>query len=37
MKNTNKRSPERLTAIVNCGLAIAKLLSEVLALLHRVH
>jgi len=26
-----------LTAIVNCGLVIAKLLSEVLALIHRIH
>ena len=35
--NNKKRSPERLTAIVNCGAAVVKLLLEVLSLIHRIH
>lgn len=35
--NNTKRSPERLTAIVNCGSAIVKLLLQVLSLIHRIH
>jgi hypothetical protein len=35
--SNHKRSPERLTAIVNCGAAIVKFLVEVLSLIHRIH
>jgi hypothetical protein len=30
------RSPERLTALANCGLAVIKLLLGLIALLHRI-